>query len=127
MKPDKEAFAYIICGCITTFVNYILYTFFLFLRLPYLSANSIAWCGAVLAAYVLNRRLVFHSVNKISKELISFFGLRFLTLWAENFLLWLLISHMNISPFPSKFLVSVITVTGNYILCKYNVFKKEDA
>ena len=71
-------------------------------------------------------RLVFHSRNKIWKELPSFAALRFLTLLVENVLLWLLIDHLYILPLPAKLLVSVITVVGNYVFCKYGVFKKEE-
>ncbi|MFR9145001.1 MAG: GtrA family protein [Mediterraneibacter sp.] len=126
MKSKKELFCYLFCGGVTTAVNYLLYGGLLFLRLPYIAANSIAWVGAVLTAYVLNRRLVFHSRNKIWKELPSFAALRFLTLLVENVLLWLLIDHLYILPLPAKLLVSVITVVGNYVFCKYGVFKKEE-
>ena len=106
-------------------VTIMLYGGLLFLlSLPYIAANSIAWVGAVSTAYVLNRRLVFHSRNKIWKELPSFAALRFLTLLVENVLLWLLIDHLYILPLPAKLLVSVITVVGNYVFCKYGVFKK---
>ena len=126
MKLKKELLSYLFCGGITTAVNYILYGGLLFLHLPYLASNSIAWAGAVLTAYILNRHLVFHSRNKIWKELPSFSALRFLTLLAENILLWLLIDRLYILPLPAKLLVSVITVIGNYVFCKYGVFKKEE-
>lgn len=58
-------------------------------------------------------------------ELASFVGARFLTLLTENALLWLLIDALDVSPFPAKLSVSVVTVVGNYILCKYGIFKKE--
>ena len=61
MKFNKELITYLISGGITTGVNYILYGTLLFLHVPYLTANSIAWVGAVLTAYMLNRRWVFHS------------------------------------------------------------------
>ena len=96
------------------------------MHLPYLAANSIAWAGAVMTAYVLNRRWVFRSGNRILQELISFAGLRFLTLAVENILLWLLIDRLEVLPFPAKLLVSIVTVIGNYVLCKYGVFKKEE-
>ena len=126
MKQKKELITYIISGGITTGVNYILYSALLFMHLPYLAANSIAWAGAVMTAYVLNRRWVFRSGNRILQELISFAGLRFLTLAVENILLWLLIDRLEVLPFPAKLLVSIVTVIGNYVLCKYGVFKKEE-
>lgn len=125
MKLKKELLTYLISGGITTGVNYLLYAWLLFLALPWLASNSIAWAGAVLTAYLLNRCWVFHSGNRIMAELASFVGARFLTLLAENALLWLFIDSLCVSPFPAKLFVSVVTVIGNYILCKYGIFKKE--
>ena len=125
MKLNKELLTYLISGGITTGVNYLLYAGLLFLDLPWLASNSIAWAGAVLTAYLLNRCWVFHSGNRVMTELASFVGTRFLTLLAENALLWLFIDSLGVSPFPAKLFVSVVTVIGNYILCKYGIFKKE--
>ena len=125
MKLNKELLTYLISGGVTTGVNYLLYAGFLFLDLPWLASNSIAWAGAVLTAYLLNRYLVFHSGNRVMAELASFVGARFLTLLTEDALLWLLIDALDVSPFPAKLSVSVVTVVGNYILCKYGIFKKE--
>ncbi len=125
MKLKKEFITYLVSGGITTAVNYLLYAGLLFLHLPYLAVNSAAWAGAVLTAYVLNRRWVFHSKRQIAGELASFAALRFVTLIVENILLWLLISRLSVSAFPAKLIVSVVTVIGNYVLCKFGVFKKE--
>lgn len=125
MKSNKELIIYLICGGLTTAVNYMLYTGLLLLHLPYLSSNSAAWAGAVLTSYFLNRRLVFHSQKRISSELASFVWLRFMTLLLENLLLWLFISRIRLTPLPAKAVVSVVTVIGNYVLCKYKIFKKE--
>ena len=125
MKLNKELLTYLISGGVTTGVNYLLYAGFLFLDLPWLASNSIAWAGAALTAYLLNRYWVFHSGNRVMAELASFVGARFLTLLTENALLWLLIDALDVSPFPAKLSVSVVTVVGNYILCKYGIFKKE--
>lgn len=125
MKIKRELITYLISGVATTGVNYLLYAGFLAMHIPYLAANSAAWTGAVLTAYILNRRLVFHSERHIAAELASFAALRFVTLIIENVLLWLLISRLGIAAFPAKLAVSVITVIGNYILCKFGIFKKE--
>ena len=125
MKLNQELLTYLISGGVTTGVNYLLYAGFLFLDLPWLASNSIAWAGAVLTAYLLNRYWVFHSGNRVMAELASFVGARFLTLLTEDALLWLLIDALDVSPFPAKLSVSVVTVVGNYILCKYGIFKKE--
>lgn len=124
MKTKKELIAYLLSGGITTGVNYLLYAGFMYLHLPYLTANGIAWAGAVLTAYILNRRWVFRSENHVVRELASFAAMRLLTLLAENALLWLLIGRLDFLPFPAKVLVSIVTVIGNYVLCKYGVFKR---
>lgn len=125
MKTKKELAAYLISGGITTGVNYMLYAGFMYLHLPYLAANSIAWAGAVLTAYILNRRWVFRSENAVSRELASFAAMRLLTLLAENTLLWLLIDRLYLPPLPAKIPVSIVTVIGNYVLCKFGVFKRK--
>lgn len=127
MKLRKEFLTYLISGGITTGVNYALYLGLLKLGLPYLIANSAAWAGAVLTAYALNRRWVFHSHKQVAGELASFAALRFVTLMVENALLWLLISRLSFAALPAKLAVSAVTVIGNYILCKFGIFKKEVA
>ncbi len=121
----RELFTYLISGGITTAVNYILYAALLALQLPLLAANSAAWAGAVLTAYALNRCLVFHSQKPVGGELASFAALRLVTLLAENALLWLLVIRLGAPAFPAKLLVSVVTVVGNYVLCKFGIFRKE--
>ena len=125
MKLKRELITYLISGGITTGVNYLLYAGLLALHIPYLAANSIAWTGAVLTAYILNRRCVFHSHQPVAGELLSFAAMRFITLLIENILLWLLVSRMHAAAFPAKILVSAVTVIENYVLCKFGIFKKE--
>ena len=71
-------------------------------RFPYLAANSVAWSGAVLTAYILNRRVVFHSEKHVAGELASFAALRFITLFVENVLLWMLISQLDTAAFSGE-------------------------
>ena len=120
---SKELLTYIITGGITTGVNYMLYGLFLFFHVPYIASNSIAWTGAVIAAYVLNRKWGFRSNRRIPEEFFSFAALRFITLLVENVLLWLAVDQLSLSLIGSKLIVSVVTVIGNYALCKYRVFK----
>nr|WP_294494720.1 GtrA family protein [uncultured Mediterraneibacter sp.] len=125
MKLKKELFTYLVSGGITTAVNYMLYLALMWAGVPYLIANSIAWVGAVLTAYALNRLWVFRSKKQMGAELASFAALRFITLVLENALLWLLISRLDAAALPAKLIVSVVTVIGNYVLCKFGIFKKE--
>lgn len=120
---NKELLTYLITGVITTGVNYIFYSLLLFFHMPYLGSNSIAWAAAVITAYTLNRRWVFRSDRRIPEEFFAFAALRFLTLLVENLLLWIAIDQFALSPLISKLIVNAVTVIGNYVLCKYRVFK----
>ena len=95
---------YMFTGGLTTGVNYLIY--FILLGAAgdaaqqscvYLAANSAAWLGAVLFAYVMNRKLVFHSERAIVHEFLEFAGLRLATLAVENLLLYLLIDVWPVS------------------------------
>lgn len=125
MQKKKEFGCYVISGGITTLVNYVIYTVLLIVHVPYLPANGISWAGAVLAAYAMNRKWVFHSRNQVMKEFFSFVAMRFLTLVVESALLWLSVEQIGIPPLPAKVVVSVVTVLANYVLCKYKIFRKE--
>ena len=120
----KHLIAYGIGGILTTAVNYLIYAGFLGLNFHYLAANTLAWAGAVLFAFWLNRQIIFHSRGSWSRELLSFCSLRFLTLLLENFLLLLLARWLLLPALPSKGAVSLVTVAGNYLFCQKKIFAK---
>ena len=100
---SAQLIKYIVTGGLTTGVNYLIY--FILLGAAgdaaqqsrvYLAANSAAWLGAVLFAYVMNRKLVFHSERAIVHEFLEFAGLRLATLAVENLLLYLLRQQLKI-------------------------------
>lgn len=126
LKKDSlwELLRYGITGAATTAVNYVVYLLLLYLNWNYLTANTIAWIFAVAFAYVVNRKMVFHSKNQILQEVFSFVSMRFLTLLLENFLLFCSIQQMNFPPMLSKLAVSVVTIIGNYVICKCHIFVK---
>ena len=68
MKSKKELFCYLFCGGVTTAVNYLLYGGLLFLRLPYIAANSIAWVGAVLTLMFSTGGLFFTRGTKYGRN-----------------------------------------------------------
>ena len=128
MEKIKELICYSFVGVLTTIANYVVYFICLNMHLNWLISNSFAWLIAVIFAYVTNRRHVFHSQNDMKKECAEFFGMRFITLIVENILLAICIDGLGISNMISKMIVSVVTVIGNYWLCKYHIFsKKEEA
>lgn len=124
-KNLREIVEYVIVGGLTTLVNYVIYFGLDYLWHNWLLANCLAWLGAVIFAYFANKYFVFKTEGKNMEELGKFFGLRFVTLFIENGLLFLMIDILVVNKGISKILVSFITVIGNYYLCKFKVFKKE--
>lgn len=120
----QELFRYGITGIATTAVNYVAYLLFLSLHWNYLAANTVAWIFAVVFAYIVNRKMVFHSKNQLLQEAFSFISMRFLTLLLENLLLFCFIQQMDFPPMFSKIAVSVVTIIWNYVICKCHIFVK---
>lgn len=118
-----EFIKYTIAGVVTTLMNYVIYSAGLYFHINYLTANTIAWCFAVLFAYFMNRNIVFQSKNNSRKEMILFVTLRFLTLLVENVCLWIFIDYMHWNAFISKIIVMLMAVIGNYFFCKFSIFK----
>ena len=123
-EPLQELLRYGITGAATTIVNYFVYILLLYLNWNYLTANTIAWIFAVAFAYIVNRKMVFHSRNQILQEAFSFVSLRFLTLLLENFLLFCFIQQLDFQPMFSKLVVSIVTIIGNFVICKCHIFVK---
>lgn len=126
MKKESllELLRYGITGVATTAVNYVVYIVLLYLNCNYLFCNTIAWIFAVTFAYIVNRKIVFHSKNQVLQEAFSFVSMRFVTLLLENLLLFCFIQQLSFSPLLSKLAVSIVTVIGNYVICKCHIFVK---
>lgn len=127
-KDIFELFSYVVVGGLTTLVNFVVYFFCTHIQIHYLIANVIAWIFAVLFAYVANRKYVFKSeANDKKEEFIQFVGLRAITLLVESALLFVCIQLLAMNENIAKILVSVVTVIGNYVFCKFMIFKPKEA
>lgn len=122
----KEILLYGIVGVGTTMINYLIYYGTLRLQLHYIVANSIAWVGAVVFAFYMNKRYVFKSQNDQKKEAVAFFYLRLITLLLENVGLFLFIHILGVHVLFAKIIVSVVTVVGNYGCCKWKIFNPKE-
>lgn len=120
---ESQIIRYIVTGVLTTGINYLLYFALTALTADYLTANSIAWVGAVIFAFFANRSVVFHSCGNRGKEFAGFIGARLLTLMAENLFLVALIEWLGAGLAISKLFAGVITTALNYFACRYGVFK----
>ena len=89
-------------------------------------ANIVSWIGAVIFAYITNRKFVFKSNNKnIKKEAVSFIGSRVLTLLLDMFSMFLLVTVLHINDKIGKIIAQFLVLVGNYLISKLVVFRKK--
>lgn len=137
----KEPILYVFFGGLTTLVNYIIYfSCTEGFRLSWSAATVLAWIGAVLFAYVTNRKWVFESsavgARAVVLEFAKFIAARLLSLGMEWVTLKLLLDilHMNnymyaslpVGEFAAKTIAQVIVIIANYIFGKWVVFRKKN-
>lgn len=137
----KEPILYVFFGGLTTLVNYIIYfSCTEGFRLGWSAATVLAWIGAVLFAYVTNRKWVFESsavgARAVALEFAKFIAARLLSLGMEWVTLKLLLDilHMNnymyaslpVGEFAAKTIAQVIVIIANYIFGKWVVFRKKN-
>lgn len=124
---QTQLMRYVMTGGATTAVNYVIYAGLQAAGMDYLIANSIAWLFAVTFSFFANRELVFHSSGSKGREFTQFFSLRLTTLATESLMLFLIVEAMGAGSLISKVMVSAVTVTLNYLTCRYGIFNKGGA
>lgn len=126
----QEVISYLFFGVLTTVVNYIIY-FSLNAVLGedlYLVNNVVAWAGAVIFAFVVNKFFVFKKKSKNSAELIkemtSFALARLVSLGIEEIILFIGMSLLKLNGTIVKLAAQVIVVILNYFFSKFFIFRK---
>ncbi|MGN1457711.1 MAG: GtrA family protein, partial [Acutalibacteraceae bacterium] len=122
----KEIILYVIFGGLTTVINYAIYALMVLLKIDIYTSNITAWVGAVLFAYLTNRKMVFNSEAKGKKsifiEILSFYGARVFSLAVETGLLFVCVSLMGMNEWITKLVLQVVVIVLNYIFSKFLVF-----
>ena len=126
---NKETVSYLVFGILTTVVDFITYLVCLSFSVNYLLANVIAWCVAVLFAYVTNKLFVFDSKsfkwNVIIDEILSFVGGRVFSLLFSLVFIYATVMLMGMPVIVSKIISAVFVVIINYVISKLFVFKEK--
>ena len=128
-KKREEILLYLIFGFLTTVVNYLVY-------LPLYNAttllaslsNVIAWCAAVVFAYLTNKPFVFKSydwsIKTVLPESIKFVTARIASLLIETAIIYITVDLLTWNGNYMKIITSVLVVIINYIASKVIVFRK---
>ena len=112
----REQAAYLVVGCMTTLVNYLVYGVLTnATSLHYIASNVAAWVAAVTFSYFANGKWVYCSTSSRSvKEAFSFAFSRLFSLGLETLLLFLLVDFLLVDEMVAKLLVAVLVVIVNY-------------
>lgn len=113
----REQLAYLVVGCMTTLINYVVYAVLTGpANIHYIAGNVIAWAAAVLFAYFANGKWVYRSTaNRGIKEAFSFVLSRLFSLGLETVVLLLLVDVLTMDKLIAKLLVAVLVVIVNYL------------
>ena len=128
---NYEMIMYIVCGVLTTAVNYV--TYFLVPRpgtqFDVVIANSIAWITAVIFGYFVNKTFVFESTSwapkTVLREFFSFVAARLLSFGFETLLLYVTVTCLHWNEPLWKILANIVVLIMNYIASKFFIFKKK--
>nr|WP_302598813.1 GtrA family protein [uncultured Cellulosilyticum sp.] len=125
-KKYKKYILYIVVGGFTTLVNLVIYACARHFKMSMLLANLIAFIGAVIFAYITNKKYVFEisSNKKIDlEEFGKFVGMRVGSFLIETVLLVLIV---KVVPFELivKVFIGIIVVILNYVISNKFIFKK---
>ncbi len=126
----RELILYIICGGLTTGVDFGAYLLLTRLcRLGETAAQAIAVAAAVVFAYVVNKRWVFldrrTGIRAIARQFLSFASMRFISGAFQVACVWLLVERMGLYDMAVKLAVSVVVVLSNYVFSKLVIFAKK--
>lgn len=126
----RSILIYLIFGVLTTAVNYLVYIPCLnLLGLKASVSNVIAWCVAVLFAFLTNKPFVFESkdwsVKTVVPEFTKFVGTRVASGLMETVILMVAVDMLGWNGVIWKLVTSVIVVILNYIGSKLLVFRRK--
>ncbi len=130
LKKYKTQIKYLIFGVLTTVVDFAI-SFLLYKVTNHHIANIVAWCGAVIFAYAVNKIFVFESkrngIKALAAEFGAFVGSRVLSLIMQEGIFVLAVDILTLNKEITKIAASVIVVITNYFLGKLIFSKKEKA
>ena len=120
---SKEALAYIIAGALTTLINFVIYYALIYLEIDYKIATTISFIGAVLFAFISNKKFVFQSDKGYLAEFIKFMIGRGLTYLLDIGSMILMVEMLGIGEYIAKLWASILVVTSNYLISKFWTFR----
>lgn len=130
---NYETISYIICGVLTTAVDFGAYTFLRQIDVGVGLSQALSWLAAVLFAYVVNKLIVFRNYNLRPSYLVKEVGAFVAARAFSGVVTWILMVVMVklggnrgfLYELFCKLTSSVINMVLNYIFSKLWIFKNK--
>ena len=129
---NYETVSYLICGILTTAVDFVSYAMFRRMDMGVGMAQAFSWVAAVLFAYVVNKLIVFKNYNFRPSYLMREAGAFLAARGISGAAVWLLMVVMValgegrgfLYEMFCKLVSSAVNLVANYIFSKLWIFKK---
>ena len=130
LRNHKDIIPYAVFGVLTTLLNIVAYWFLAHpLGLPVMASTVIAWIITVTAAYLTNRRWVFHSeartAPEIFREVVWFFACRIATGVLDWVIMYVFVTRLHLPDVPIKAAANILVILINYIASKRIIFRRK--
>jgi len=126
---NYEVISYLICGALTTAVDYITYFIGKGLGLSTAASTTLAWILAVIFAYFVNKIFVFFSTDwtpaGLFKEIIPFLSCRIFSYVMNVVLMVVTVDFLHLNEPLMKILSNVFVMIVNYFGSKFIVFRSK--
>lgn len=123
---DNDVVRYVFFGGCTTMVNLAAFYILRRLSVQLTVANIISIILAILFAYVVNSKYVFHDNCETLKDhfqpFCKFISARLVTMVVEVAGVWFLVEALHMNDMLGKFLTQFIVLVLNYVFSKFFVF-----
>jgi len=129
---NYEMISYIICGFLTTAVDFAVYALLRKIEIGVGLSQAMSWLAAVLFAYVVNKLIVFKNYDLRPSYLMKEAGAFLMTRGISGVAVWLLMVVMValgegrgfLYEMFCKMVSSAVNLVANYIFSKLWIFKK---
>lgn len=126
---NYEVISYLVCGVLTTAVDYITYFAGKKIGLNTAGATTFAWLFAVIFAYIVNKIFVFFSTDwtprGLFKEIVPFLSCRIFSYVMNVVLMVLTVDILHLNEPLMKIICNIIVMIINYFGSKFIVFRNK--
>lgn len=109
---------YITIGLLNTFIHWFVFSTLYSMEIKQYLCNLVGFCCAIIFSYIVNSKYNFQS-----KQSIKNFSLFFCLMGALNFSIGWLADKLDLFPFYTLLISSILSLFFGYFLSKYLVFK----